>query len=44
MHRGGRVPSIKQMRASGMTDEEIAEIVDMKEEHTKTADDRDREL
>ena len=37
-------PSVKQMRASGMTDEEIAEIVDMDMECNKNADDRDREL
>ena len=32
------------MRASGMTDEEIAEIVDLDMENNKNADDRAREL
>ena len=40
----GRVPTVDQMRASGMTDDEIAEIVDLKEEKTKVAADREREI
>ena len=32
------------MRASGMTDDEIGEIVDLKEEKTRVAVDREREL
>ena len=40
----GRHPTVDQMRASGMTDDEIAEIVDLKEEKTRVAEDREREI
>ena len=40
----GRQPTVDQMRASGMTDDEIAEIVDLKEEKTRVAEDREREI
>ena len=40
----GRVPSVEQMKASGMTDDEIAELVDMKYEKTRNAEEREREL
>lgn len=37
-------PSVRQMKASGMTDEEIAEIVDMESEFVMNQDQRDKEI
>ena len=39
-----RAPSVKQMKASGMTDEEIAEIVDMESEMSLREQGREREI
>ena len=39
-----RLPSVKQMRASGMSEEEIAELVDMKDEAVDKSNEREKEL